>query len=295
MKLANLGEDKLLLDLLSRSEVSSDVILSAGHDCAVVRSKTNRLLVLKCDCVVEGVHFKRSASPEAVGWKAMMRPLSDFAAVSALPRYALITLMVPGSTSRGWVDRVYTGLKRAGDRYQVGIVGGETSRTPGPASLSVAVVGFVERSRWTSRSGGKAGDDLFVTGRLGGSLGGRHLKFTPRIDEARWLTANFHVHAMMDLSDGLGTDLPRLARASRVGFEIEEGLLPLNPGCTAKAAVSDGEDYELLFAVNPGNRRRLLAKWKRQFPRVRLTRIGQLTKPNKSKQQKLARGYVHFQ
>ncbi len=294
MNLAALGEDKLLLDLLSRGEISSDVILSAGHDCAVVRARPDRLLVLKCDCVVEEVHFTRKTPPAAVGWKAMMRPLSDFAAVSGLPRYALVTLMVPGSTSRRWVDHVYTGLKRAGDRFEVGIVGGETSRTPGPASLSVAVVGFVERSRWTSRAGGKPGDDLFVTGRLGGSLGGRHLSFIPRIAEARWLTANFRVHAMMDLSDGLGADLPRLARASGVGFEVEDQLLPLNPGCSAKAALSDGEDYELLFALNPRYRAKLLARWKRQFPRVRLTRIGRLTKPNKSKQQKLPRGYVHF-
>ncbi len=294
MNLARLGEDKLLLDLLSRSEVSSDVILAAGHDCAVVRSKAARYLVLKCDCVVEGVHFTRNARPAAVGWKAMMRPLSDFAAVSALPRYALVTLMVTRSTSCRWVDEVYAGLKRAGGRFGVGIVGGETSRTPGPPSLSVSVIGFVERSRWTGRDGGKAGDDLFVTGHLGGSLGGRHLTFLPRIAESRWLTANFRVHAMMDLSDGLGADLPRLAKASGLGFEVDESSLPRHAGCTVQHAINDGEDYELLFAVAPQEGARLQRAWRKRFPKVKLTRIGRLTRKSKSKNPKSFRGYVHF-
>ncbi len=295
MKLSSLGEDKLLTNLLSRAEFSRDVILPAGHDCAVVRSQSARLIVLKCDCVVERVHFKGNTRPEDVGWKAMMRPLSDFAAVSALPRYALITLMVPGSTRRQWVDKVYAGLKRAGDRFGVGIVGGETSRTPGPAALSVAVIGFVERKRWTSRSGGKAGDDLFVTGGLGGSLGGRHLKFQARIKEARWLTSNFRIHAMMDLSDGLGADLPRLAQASGVGFEVDQDCLPLNLGCSVKEAIVDGEDYELLFAISRRDRSRLETRWKKKFPRLRLTRIGRLTRPARAKKQRLPGGYQHFQ
>ena len=142
--------------------------------------------------------------------------------------------------------------------------------------------------------GGKANDDLFVTGKLGGSIRGRHLNFFPRIDEARWLTANFKVHAMMDLSDGLGTDLPRLAGASKLGFAIDERALPLSRGCTIQQAISGGEDYELLFAVSPRERKRLQKRWQKKFPGLPLTRIGRLNQKSKIKNQELKSGYVHF-
>src|SRR5438128_2419605 len=143
--------------------------------------------------------------------------------------------------------------------------------------------------------GGKNGDDLFVTGRLGGSLRGKHLQFIPRIEESRWLTKNFRVHAMMDLSDGLGADLPRLAKASKLGFKINKKSLPLARGAKIDNAISDGEDYELLFAISPGDRKRLQRDWHEEFPRLRLTRIGSLNRKSKVENPKLRSGYVHFQ
>src|SRR5204862_7531746 len=110
---------------------------------------------------------------------------------------------------------------RAGGRVSVSSVGGETRCARGPIAVSFSVVGFVEKNRWVSRRSGKVGDDLFVTGQLGGAIKRKHLHFVPRIAESRWLTKNFSIHAMIDLSDGLGIDLPRLAHASKVGFEIE--------------------------------------------------------------------------
>jgi thiamine-monophosphate kinase len=154
------------------------------------------------------------------------------------------------------------------------------------------VTGFVEKDRWVGRGGGKAKDELFVTGRLGGSRRGRHLTFRPRIEESRWLTENFSIHAMMDLSDGLGADLPRLARASKVGFRIDPDALPLNPACTIEEALSNGEDYELLFAVAPRDRLRLERAWATRFPKLPLSRIGNLT--SNLKHQTLSRGYLHF-
>ena len=172
------------------------------------------------------------------------------------------------------------------------IVGGETSNIKGPAVISVGLTGFVERSRWVSRDGGKAKDELLVTGRLGGSLRGRHLKFAPRIEEARWLTEHFPIHAMMDLSDGLGADLPRLARASGVGFEVDEDAVPRQRGCSARHAIGDGEDYELLFAVSPTVSAELQRRWRKRWP-LELTRIGRLTKA-KSSPENWPAGYVHF-
>jgi thiamine-monophosphate kinase len=158
----------------------------------------------------------------------------------------------------------------------------------------VCVAGFAEHGRCVLRSGGKANDDLFVTGELGGSNRGRHLKFVPRIEEARWLTANFKLHAMIDLSDGLGADLPRLAHASKLRFAIEKDALPLTRGCTVQEAISDGEDYELLFALSPGERNRLERMWREKFPKVALTRIGRLDQTSNLKRQILPSGYVHF-
>ena len=300
MKLRRVGEDALIASLLRELPGSRKLI---GDDCAVVGfAGTKNLLVLKTDCVVEKIHFQTSTNPERIGWKAMMRPLSDFAAISALPQFALITLIVPATRSTSWVKKLYRGLKRAASRFGVAIVGGETSATRGPAAISVSVSGFVEKNRWISRSGGKRGDDLFVTGRLGGSLLEKHLRFVPRINESRWLTKNFHVHAMMDLSDGLGADLPRLAKASKLGFKIDKEALPLAPGAKIDNAISDGEDYELLFAISPRDRAALERAWRKKFPKLPLTRVGSLTQPlnsaspaRTSTSQLLPGGYLHFQ
>jgi thiamine-monophosphate kinase len=294
MNLRQLGEDRLLHELLPSLGRSGGVILPAGDDCAVVPSPRGKLLLLKTDCVVENVHFRKDTPPKAVGWKAMMRPLSDFAAMSGVPQFALVTLMIPGRTTREWVRKLYDGLRRAASRFDVTIVGGETSSTKDLLAISISVSGFVERTRWVSRRGGRRGDDLFVTGRLGGSLRRKHLSFVPRIDESRWLTKNFVVHAMMDLSDGLGADLPRLAAASGVGFELEYEKIPRTAGAGIKQAITDGEDYELLFATPKRERPRLLARWRARFPKVPLTQIGRLTVKSATNRQKLPGGYVHF-
>ena len=297
MKLREVGEDALLASLLRDLPISREVVSAAGDDCAVVEPPGRKnLLVLKTDCVVEKIHFAPATDPILLGWKAMMRPLSDFAAISAVPQFALITLIVPATRSTSWVKKLYRGLRRAASRFDASIVGGETSATRGPTVISVSVSGFVEKDRWTSRSGGKKGDDLFVTGRLGGSLREKHLRFMPRINESRWLTRNFRVHAMMDLSDGLGADLPRLAKASKLGFKIDKEKLPLARGATIDNAISDGEDYELLFAISPRDRKRLEKSWRKKFPKLPLTRIGRLAQRlNISTSQLLPGGYVHFQ
>lgn len=295
MKLGDVGEDRLLEELLPRLPANSRVVLGAGDDCAIVESGRRGLLeLLKTDCLVEEIHFSTRTDPGRVGWKAMARPLSDFAAMSGVPEFALITLIVPANKSVDWVKRLYQGMGKAARAFDVAIVGGETSNTKGPAVISVSVTGFVEEKRWVSRAGGKAGDDLFVTGRLGGSLAGRHLAFVPRLKESRWLTAHFKIHAMMDLSDGLGSDLPRLARASKLSFEIDHASLPLNRACTVADAISNGEDYELLFAISSRDRPRLEKLWSKQFPRIPLTRIGSLNRKPKTENLKLPRGYLHF-
>ena len=177
------------------------------------------------------------------------------------------------------------------------IVGGETSRTDGPLFISnVALTGTVARGRCVLRSGGKPGDALYVTGRLGGSRAAKHLDFTPRLEAARWLAANFRPHAMMDLSDGLAADLPRLAQASSrlPGFALCEENLPRTRGCTVAQALNDGEDYELLFAIGPRAARQLEPSWRKQFPKLPLTRIGVLTRSTINHQPSTRHGFDHF-
>jgi thiamine-monophosphate kinase len=296
MKLREVGEDRLLDQLLPRLPLEKTVVAGAGDDCAVVEIFAGRnFLVLKTDCIVEGVHFLSGADPVDVGWKAMMRPFSDFAATSALPLFALITLIASKQTEVEWARKLYGGLRRAAKQFDVSIVGGETSSSPGPIVISVSVAGFVESDRWMSRRGGKVGDDLFVTGQLGGAIKQKHLRFIPRIAESRWLTKHFSIQAMMDLSDGLGIDLPRLARASKVGFKIETENLPLAPGAKIGDAISEGEDYELLFAISPRQSKRLQTEWRKKFPKLPLTRIGSLARQSAIRNPQLRSGYVHFQ
>ena len=298
MKLHALGEDRLLAQLLLKFAARKNIIAGAGDDCAVVAAPGGgNLLLLKTDCVVEGIHFEAGADAVAIGWKALARPLSDFAAMAGVPQFALVTMIVPSVREVAWVKKIYRGLQKAADKFEVAIVGGETSSTSGPAVISVSVTGFVEKKRWVSRAGGKSGDELFVTGCLGGSRSGRHLQFVPRIEEARWLSRHFPIHAMIDLSDGLGVDLPRLARASKLGFEVDEDALPRTRGCTIEQAINDGEDYELLFALSSARSATLQRKWRKRFPRLPLTRIGCLNSkfnPPQADQNPKWSGYVHF-
>jgi thiamine-monophosphate kinase len=281
MKLAHYGEDRLVAELTRALATDASVRTGIGDDCAVIGGRLDKSWqLLKTDCVVEGIHFLPDAAPRRIGWKALARAISDIAAMGGLPRHALVTLAVSPETELARVKGIYAGLKKAADRFGVRIVGGETSTSPGPLFLSIALTGTVEAARCVTRAGGRAGDLLYVTGRLGGSINGRHLDFMPRVDEARWLVRNYRIRAMMDLSDGLGADLPRLACASKTGYELFESQLPCNKGCAPRNAIADGEDYELLFAVSPRDAVSLESKWRKKFPRLPLTQIGRLSTLN---------------
>jgi len=295
--LRHFGEDHLIADLLHGFSFGENVIVGPGDDCAVIGRRSDRTwTLLKTDCVIERVHFFPDAEPRKIGWKALARAISDIAAMGGQPRHALITLAVSPDREVRWLKAIYAGIKKCADRFGVSIVGGETARSPGPLFLSIALSGVVEKARCTLRSGGRAGDAVFVTGRLGGSIRGKHFTFIPRVDEARWLTKNFRIHAMMDLSDGLGADLPRLARASNCGYQIEREKLPRNPRCTVENALADGEDYELLFTTAAQDAEPLASRWRKQFSQLPLTRIGVLTKlsTSSSRASNSLRGFDHF-
>jgi thiamine-monophosphate kinase len=278
--LGDVGEDELITCLTAGLRMGGNVVCGPGDDCAVLQGSDPEWLdLLKTDVVVEGVHFEPGTDPEAVGWKAMARPLSDIAAMGGIPTAAVVTIVAPVKMEVATAVAWYRGLQKAADRFDVSLVGGETSSTRSDAAvISVALTGRVERSRCIYRSGAKIGDAILVTGRLGGSLeSGRHLSFIPRLVEARWLSGNFELHSLMDLSDGLAKDLERMMKKSRAGYQVDREAVPCHDGVDSKAAVGDGEDFELLFTVSRETVATLLPAWQAQFgDGLKLSVIGEV-------------------
>lgn len=280
-----------LISRLTRSlPINQSVLVGAGDDCAVLDfGLPDRQLLFKTDAVVEGVHFQSDTPAEKIGYKALGRCLSDIAAMGGTPSAGLVTLALPRRFDPGFVESIYAGMTALARQHEVAVVGGETTTNPERTLISVALLGHVPSGKAVLRSGAKQNDALFVTGELGGSLAGKHLQFEPRLAEARWLTGHFSIHAMLDVSDGLAGDLRHLLEASRVGAELLAGSIPISRAArlasraesSAKtpllAALTDGEDFELLFTVASRDAVPLLDTWKKQFPKVRLTCIGKIT------------------
>jgi thiamine-monophosphate kinase len=309
-----MNELELIARLTRSLPVNATVVAGAGDDCAVLDcGAPGRYLLFKTDAVVEGVHFGPDARPEQIGHKGLGRCLSDIAAMAGRPLAALVTAALPRNFSVEHVERVYAGINALAQRHGVAIAGGETTSNPERLLLSVSVVGEVERDKCLLRSGAKAGDALFVTGELGGSLLGRHLEFEPRLAEAQWLAANFPIHAMIDVSDGLAGDLRHILRASKVGAELLARAIPVSraaklqarAGTPSKpallAALGDGEDYELLFSAASGEAAALQDSWRKRFPKLRLSCIGRVRaegglelRDGTGVHPLEAHGYVHF-
>jgi len=309
-----MNEFELIARLTRSLPQNESVLVGAGDDCAVLDvGMPDRLLLFKTDAVVEGIHYTKAAPPGGIGHKALARCLSDVAAMGGSATAALITIGLPHRFEPEFVEEVYGGINRLARHYGVAIAGGETTTSPERMFISVSLLGFVPRGKVLLRSGAKVGDAIFVTGELGGSLAGKHLDFAPRLNEARWLADHFHIHAMIDISDGLAGDLRHLLSASGVGAELLKSSVPISraakhaakAGDAAKpafvAALTDGEDFELLFTVPSKDAVPLLDAWKKQFPGLRLTCIGKIitgggiTLRDRSGVHPLAaHGYVHF-
>jgi thiamine-monophosphate kinase len=304
-----------LIDRLSRSlHTNPTVTTGPGDDCAVLDlGMADRLLLFKTDAVVEGIHFDPSTPPEKVGHKALARCLSDIAAMAGTPSAALVTLGLRSDFDPAYLDRLYAGINALARRYDVAIAGGETTSNPERLLISVALLGWVGRGKAVLRSGAEGGDAIFVTGELGGSLSGRHLEFEPRLAEARWLVEHFPIHAMLDLSDGLAGDLPHILKGSSVGAELLGSAVPISRAAriAAKTAVSakppllaaltDGEDFELLFTLAGRDAVPLLDAWKQQFPKLPLSCIGKITskkgiiiRDKRGERPLTVHGYEHF-
>jgi thiamine-monophosphate kinase len=293
--LRDMGENKVVQRLLAQlAPPPPDLFTGPGDDCAVVPFSASQWQLLKTDAIVEGVHFLSDENFERVGWKAIARVISDFAAMGGNARWFLVTLAVSPDTNINQLESLYRGMSRCVLHFGAHIVGGETTSIAAASGMviSIAATGFVKKSHLTLRSTARCGDEIFVTGRLGGSLAGRHLEIRPRVKEAHWLCKLGYASAMMDLSDGLAKDLPRMAQASKTGFWIDLSALPCHPGCTSEQALRDGEDYELLFTTPAESGDSLIKRWQRHFPETPLTCIGRMV--DKKKSMSMNGGWDHF-
>jgi len=265
--------------------------LGPGDDCAIAKLGGEDLLVT-CDQVLDGVHFRLAEhGAEAVGRKAMARALSDVAAMAAVPVAAVATVALPRGFTRQDAEALYRGRRSVSDVTNCPVIGGDLGVWDGPLAISMTV--FARRAGVTGgvepvlRSGARPGQAVCLTGRLGGSWRGRrHLEFLPRLAEGVALAMNYRVRAMIDISDGLATDLRHLCEASGLGAEIVAADVPihndarigLNPADSAAAlrrALTDGEDYELLFTLPSAWARKLV---ERQPLPVPVTRVGRIVK-----------------
>ena len=279
----------------------SQLRLGIGDDAAVFRPSPGSETVLTCDWFLEGMHFLREAHPpDSVGWKCLARALSDLAAMGAIPKCFLLSLALPPSCTGPWLDGFLNGLRRASRKLHCPLVGGDTTRHE-RVLLNLTVVGELPAGTAVLRSGARVGDYIYVSGRLGEAelglrllrkgqthLAGRinpglrkHLYPQPRLKLGHWLRERNLATSMMDLSDGLSTDLNRLCAASLVGARLELARIPVIGGLgdqikglsLLNLALHGGDDYELLFTVSRKKANRLPGS----FEGVALTRIGEIT------------------
>lgn len=285
--IASLGEQKLLGRIRRwLGSAAPAAPAGMGDDCAVLpaarsprRADRAPSTLVTVDPVIFGEHFDASVPPRAVGRKLLRRNLSDIAAMGGRPRAAVLGLALDPRTRLDWLRAFYLGLAADARRFGVPLVGGDLATHRGGLVATLTLLGETTApgARALTRAGAQVGDWIAVTGRLGGSLpSGRHHSFTPRLAEGQWLARRPEVVALMDLSDGLAKDVHSLTPADARPLVFGE-LLPRHAGVDPRGALTDGEDYELLLALRatPAEAQKLLAAWRRAFPRLPLTVVGQ--------------------
>ncbi|MGH9201153.1 MAG: thiamine-phosphate kinase [Vicinamibacterales bacterium] len=336
MTVSELGERALIARILARlPRPPASVVVGPGDDAAVVECARNERLVVTTDAVVEGVHVSRAYStPSDIGHKAMAINLSDLAAMAAAPRWALVSLVLPGSWDVSDVEDLMDGCVTLARRHGVAVIGGNIARTDGPLVVDITAGGEARPRRWLTRDGARAGDEVFVSGSIGASAAGlemlkaesatgnrqpvsnasgcitRHRRPEPRVRLGLAIGRARAARAAIDLSDGLANALRQVATASGCGVRVEASSLPIDREARSwwtvkgvdpiRSAIVGGDDYELLFAV-PKRSGRLLRAVQQRVADPPLTRIGVFTKDaselvidHNGKEEVLPQGYEHF-
>jgi thiamine-monophosphate kinase len=300
------GEFAFIEWLRGRTPAAQRVLLGPGDDTAIVAWPAAQPCLVTTDMLLEGSCFVLAeAGARRVGRKAMAVNLSDIAAMAGRPVAAVVSVGLPRSGGTALAEELYLGLREIADAFDTAIVGGDTNSWNGPLVINVTILGETTPRGAVRRSGAKVGDWLFVTGPLGGSILGKHLDFTPRVREALQLHEHAELHAMIDVSDGLAADVNHLCEESRCGAVLRAPAIPIsdaaqqmNDGQAAlDHALSDGEDFELVFAVAADVGRELLRK--QPVPGITLAHIGECVEhglwleENGQRRPLAATGYVH--
>ena len=323
LTVSSLGERALIDRITARLATPPWVVVGPGDDAAVIEPERGALDVLTTDALVEGIHFERAFVPDrCIGHRALAVNLSDLAAMGARPRAALLSLVLPDTMAVAAVDAIVDGVITLAARQQVALVGGNITRSPGPLMLDVTAIGAVRRRRILRRSGALPGDEVYVTGTIGDAAAGlqmlrerpdaanecteRYLRPDARTRAGWLLGANRAATSCVDLSDGLADGAWQLAGASDAGIAIDPAAVPVSDAARAwleragadplRAAITGGDDYELLFTVRPSHRGRLRGV-RRLLGDLPVTKIGVVTKGRAVTfgGEAMPGGYEHFQ
>lgn len=295
-KISDIGEFGLIESIAGLCPSTPGVLTGIGDDAAVLERGQGRVSLFTTDMLVEDVHFRKTDPPEWIGRKALAVNLSDIAAMGGVPTAAVVSLGVPSRCPIKFVRGMYAGMGRLARETKTAVVGGDTVRSE-KILVNIALLGKARKKDVVYRKGAKTGDGIFVTGPLGRAWKtDKHFRFIPRLKESQFLIKNFQPTSMIDISDGLSADLGHILEASRVGARLQAKEIPLNAGATLREALSDGEDFELLFTV-PARHLKAVKK-KPAFKQIGTITSGpvrlEIEFPDGKVQRILPAGYRHF-
>ncbi len=277
------GEDQITAWFARQRKLDAkDFPIGIGDDMAEVRIANGVTVLLTTDMILDGVHFDlKKTTLQRAGYKAMAVNLSDCAAMATIPVAAVAAVALPKGFGQKELKQIYRGITEAADKFKCPLIGGDITCWKGkePFAINIAMISKRAANKPVRRSGAKIGDCICVTGSLGGSLYRKHLEFEPRVKEALKIAKMVTLHSMIDLSDGLSSDLNRICKQSGVGAIVDAKLVPISKDTRRSksplnSALNDGEDFELLFTLSEKDCRKLLGKWDEPLG---ITCIGKIT------------------